>query len=211
MKLKSLLAIVSCSAIALSIGIPSVADTVKDSQVESSSIGIGNKDYRNKQSTPLIVGSWYSSVEDNEHRHTDPVEIYADFKADGTQNSASRRENGEGFSNISYKYAPTKSKNLGALVQEDNEGRTFLSVVRWISSNEFIITLVKDSHEPHRNGLKRRFVRINEPVATQIQQRAQQASKTQQDALRRARTEGQLRAIPYQNRVLTDVFRGSGY
>ena len=57
MKLKSLLALVAGSAIALSVGIPSIAETIKESQIRSESTGIGNKDYRNKQSSPSIVGS----------------------------------------------------------------------------------------------------------------------------------------------------------
>jgi len=100
MKLKSLLPIVSCSAIggslavgiALSIGVPSIAETVKNSKVESASIGIGNKDYRNKQFTPSMVSSWYSSVKDNKYRHTDLQEIYFDMASDGSITFAFRKE-----------------------------------------------------------------------------------------------------------------------
>ena len=45
MKLKSLLAIVSCSTIYLNISVPSIADTVKDSQVKSKFTEIGNKQF----------------------------------------------------------------------------------------------------------------------------------------------------------------------
>lgn len=166
---------------AVSIGVPSMAETVKESKVESSSIGIGNKDYRNKQSAYSIVGSWKSNAEDNEHRYTNPVDIYADFEADGTVNSVFRWKSGDVFGNTTYKYGHTKNENLGAVIQENSEGRTFLSAVQWVSNNEFILILVKDSNEPHRNGLKRRYVRIEEPVATQLQEKAQQAAaRTQQ-------------------------------
>ncbi|MEL6787610.1 MAG: hypothetical protein AAFO76_09415 [Cyanobacteria bacterium J06607_15] len=102
MKLKSLLAIVSCSAIALSISLPSVAETVRDSKVESGSIVIGNKDYRNKQSTPSIVGSWKSSVVDNEYKHVNPTEINIDIKSDNTIIYAFQTKKGNSLSEIHF-------------------------------------------------------------------------------------------------------------
>ena len=178
MKLKSLLAIVSCTAIALSISVPSVAETVKESQIKLEIAGIGNKDYRNKQNAPSMVGNWKSSVKDNEFRHTDPQEIYMDVKSDETVAYAFRREGrADGFNNSTYKYAPTKETNVGALVTKNTQGTVYISAIKWISNNEFVLTLIKDSREPHRNGLKRRFVRIQEPVATILQQRAQTSQK----------------------------------
>ena len=180
MKLKSLLAIVSCSAIALSISVPSIAETVKDSKVESASIGIGNKDYRNKQSTPSIVGSWVSSVNNNEYRHLNPMEIYWDIKSGGTTTFAFRPKSGDNFSETTYKYTPAKNAS-GIWVEKGNEqGETFVAVIKWISYNEFVLTLIKDSLRPERNGLQRRFVRIQEPVATTLQQQAQQAAANEE-------------------------------
>ncbi|MCC0179177.1 hypothetical protein I4641_19615 [Waterburya agarophytonicola K14] len=188
MKLKSLLAIVSFSAIggslavgiALSISVPSVAEIVKDSQIKLETTNIQNKDYRNKQSTPSMVGSWKSGVEDNENRYVDPQEIYMDIKSDGTTTYAFRREGkADGFANGPYQYTSVDSQS-GILVEGDeDQGRTFETTIKWISNNEFILTLIKDSHASHRNGLQRRFIRIQEPVATILQQRAQQAANQQ--------------------------------
>ena len=188
MKLKSLLAIVSCTAIALSISLPSVAETIKDSQVESSSIGIGNKDYRNKQSTPSMVGSWYSSVKDNEWRHTNPQEIYFDMASDGSTTFAFRREGqADRFGSGDYRLAPTKDPSVSVLKSINSDGETTsISGIKWISNNEFIVLILKEPAQSHREGIQRRFVRIQEPVATTLHQRAQQAAarREQQQKLR---------------------------
>ena len=188
MKLKSLLVLVAGSAIALSIGIPSIAETVKESQIKSEHTGIGNKDYRNKQSTPSIVGSWKSGINDNEFSKTDPQEMYWDIGSNGRTTSAFRKEGQrDGFSNSIYEYAPTKQANIGAFASKYSEG-TIASLVKWVSNDEFIIVIITDSNAPHRNGIKRRYVRIQEPVATTLQQRAQQATRTNREnaALRRS-------------------------
>ena len=188
MKLKSLLALVAGSAIALSFGIPSIAETVEESQIKLEPTGIGNKDYRNKQSTPSIVGSWKSSVNDNEFSKTDPVEIYCDIGSNARTTEMFRREGQrDGFSNNTYQYAPTKQANIGALVSKHSEGTT-ASLIKWVSNDEFILVIITDSNAPHRNGIKRRYVRIQEPVATTSQQRSQQVVRTNREnaALRRS-------------------------
>ncbi|MEO1692869.1 MAG: hypothetical protein AAFR63_15295 [Cyanobacteria bacterium J06631_6] len=165
MKLKSLLAIVSCSAIALSISLPSVAETVRDSKVESGSIVIGNKDYRNKQSTPSIVGSWKSSVVDNEYKHVNPTEINIDIKSDNTIIYAFQTKKGNSFRNHTYKYSYAPNET-GIWIQKPSEGTTTISSIKWISDNEFVQTLIKDSGHPERSGLQRRYIRQQKPVAT---------------------------------------------
>ena len=178
MKLKFLSALVAGSATALTIGIPSIAETVKESQIKLEPTGIGNKDYRNKQSTPSIVGSWKSSVNDNEYSKTDPQEIYWDIDSNGRTTIMFRREGQrDNFNNSTYQYAPTKKSNLGAFTSKNSQGTTFLSAIKWISRDEFVLTLINDSNAPHRRGIQRRYVRIQEPVATSLQQRAQQRAR----------------------------------
>ena len=192
MKLKSLLAIASCSAIALSISLPSIAEKVNDSKVESSSIGIGNKDYRNKQSTPSMVGSWKSGIKDNEHRHTDPQEIYFDMTSDFSAIFAFRREGqADTFGSGSYyRYTPTKDPSIVIQESLNSDGEvTSIVGVKWISNNEFIIRILKEPEAPHREGIQRRFLRIDKPVATILQERAQQAAAREESRrnLQRAR------------------------
>ena len=66
MSLKSLSAIAKLSvvtvAIAINVGIPSIAETVKDIQVESQFTRINNKEHRNKQTNPSLIGSWKAVV-----------------------------------------------------------------------------------------------------------------------------------------------------
>ena len=212
MKLKSLLAIVSCSAIALSISIPSVAETVRDSKIESSSIGIGNKDYRNKQSTPSMVGNWKSSVENNEYRHLNPMEIYWDIKPDGTTTFAFRRKDGDGFADTTYKYAPITT-NEGLWAENISSGVTALATIKWISNDEFVLIITKEPAQPEREGIQRKFVRIDEPVATILQERAQQAASRQKlERIRKIEeAEGEIKAVPHNTGIIIDTFRGGLY
>ena len=88
MKLSSLLTAVSSRAIggSLAVGIafctsaPALAETVKDSQIKSTPIGIGNKDYRNKQNEPSLIGHWKAVI----NERGEDTELYVTFGSDGT-------------------------------------------------------------------------------------------------------------------------------
>ena len=219
MKLKSFLAIVSCSAIggslaigiALSTSTPSIAETVKEGYIQSQSTGIGNKDYRNKQSTPSMVGSWKSSVEDNEYRYTDPKEIYFDMASNGSTTFAFRKKGQpDSFGSEDYRLAPTKDPSVSVLKSINSDGETTsVSGIKWISNNEFIIRILKDPEAPHREGVQRRFVRIQEPVATQLQQKAQAAASRQKlDQLRKLEeSRGRFNAGPHNTRTLINIYK----
>ena len=94
----------------------------------------------------------------------------------------------DNFNNSTYQYAPTKKTNLGAFTSKNSQGTTFLAAIKWISRDEFVLTLISDSNAPHRKGIQRRYVRIQEPVAATLQQRAQQAARRNRKnaALRRS-------------------------
>ena len=183
--LRSTFAIFSCTVIIVGIGFPGISETLKDIQTQPQSIGIGNKDYRNKQSTPSMVGSWKSGVNDNEHRHTDPQEIYFDMASDFSAIFAIRKAGqADTFGSGNYRYTPTKDTSI--VIQEgiNSDGEiVHIIAIKWISNNEFITRMLKNPEAPHRVGVQRRFVRIDEPVATNLQKRAQQA-----EASRKARS-----------------------
>ena len=190
MKLKSLLAIVSCTAIALSISLPSIAETVKDSKVESTSIGIGNKDYRNKQFTPSIVGSWKSVV--NEHNKVS--EIYVTFGSNGTFKVVSQPSGYDGNGVWSYSDGYLTEHYTG------KENPNAPAPIKWISNDEFIITIV-DNGNPYYEGAQRRYYR--QPVQTS-RQKLEQLRKLEE-------TEGQFNAIPHNTGIIIDTFGGGLY
>lgn len=171
--LKSLFATLSCTALIVGIGLPGISETLKDIHTQPQSIGIGNKEYGNKQNASSMAGSWKSSVRDNEYKHLRPTEIYLDVKSDGTTTYAFREINQNKFvspHNTTYKYSN------GIWVQKLPSGSTTISSIKWISDNEFIQTLLQDTLNSERNGLQRRYIRQQESVATIVHQRAQQAA-----------------------------------
>lgn len=178
MKFKSFLAVVACSVVAVSIGISLIVETVKEGDLQSESTSIQNQDSRNKQSTPSMVGSWKSGVNDNEHRYTDPQEIYFDMALDRSAIFAFLREGqADSFERQNFRYTPTKDASVTVQESINSDGEvSSVCGIKWISNNEFIVLIVKDLENPYRQGLKRRFIRIDEPMATILQQEAEQAA-----------------------------------
>ena len=146
MKLKSLLTIVSCAAISVSITVPSIAEILEDSKITSQSSGIQNKDYRNKQSISSIVGGWKALV-------NEIVNIYFNVRSDGRYDSIFQF-NGESRSRSgTWEY----SNNVLTTWTEDRkfEGQ---GTIKWISNDEFILTIV-DNGDPYYEGVQRRYYR----------------------------------------------------
>ena len=83
MELKSLLAIVSCTAIALSINVSLTAHTVKDTYIQSKSTSVRNKQLQtnNGRKKTGLVGLWKSTVNLNGI----PTDILCNFRVDGIE------------------------------------------------------------------------------------------------------------------------------
>jgi len=170
MKLKPLVAIASGVLVALTLSIPSIAETV----IKSETIGIGNKDYRNKQFSPSIVGTWKSEAHNNEYRTTD---IFLDINSDGTVNIAFKRPNQNAtFSNVNYEYESV-SDNKGIWREKNRSGNWTSDTIEWFSSDEFVITL-EQLNNGNREGIQRRYVRTKGSVVSSLRGAPQPTTTT---------------------------------
>lgn len=99
MKLRSLLAIISCSAITLSFSLPSIAESAKESKIKSTLTGIGNKQrslgewFQDHSTKPLDFGS-NSSTQNNERTQINDNQNTTSNER--TQISGDRNINGDG-------------------------------------------------------------------------------------------------------------------
>jgi len=87
----------------------------------------------------------------------------------------------DSFNSGDFRFAPTKDADISLVTSIDSDGDvTSLTAIKWISNNKFVIRISKNLEALHREKVQRRFVRLQEPVATQLQQKVQQAATSRE-------------------------------
>ncbi len=147
MKLQFLSAIARISIITAiitaNIGVSSTAQTAKDIQ-PSSSLN------RNKQNNLSLVGNWKAVV----YKRGQVVNLFANFKPDGTYNITGQLGDRRLSDHGNWKY----SNNI--LIETSNQYPTARSRIRWVSKNEFILTIISNG-TPSDKGVQRTYYRDN--------------------------------------------------
>ncbi len=148
MKFKSLVITLYCSLFIFSIIVPAIAKTEKKIQGESESKNIRNKEYGYKQFSPSLINIWWKKkgVVNIGGYATD---VYVMFKPNGIISYIFQNSNRKIYRDNTYNY----SNNI-LLEENPKSGKSILSNIKWISNDEFVITIISDSIHPERNGSK---------------------------------------------------------
>lgn len=142
-------------AITTNLVISSTAETVKDIQVGSQFTRISNKEYKNKQNNPSLVGSWKAVVSEQGI----VTNIYITLKPDGTYNAVHESGNSKNSFNGNWQY----SGNV--LTQTSDQTPPSRGTIKWISNDEVIVTIA-DNGNPYYEGVQRRYYRQNRTYAS---------------------------------------------
>jgi hypothetical protein len=155
MGLKHLLVILSCSAVSVSLCVPSRAENIlQNSNLNLESTDIKNKGYGNKQTKQSLVGIWKTVV----NQQSDPVVNYVNFKPNGTYNEIFKSRNGTQSLRGVWSYSN------GLYTQWNTNGRYAKAAITWVSNDEVLFTII-DNGNPHHKGAQITYYREQQPVS----------------------------------------------